>query len=95
MNYRSVFVPFILAGAFSASIQAAPFKASGVIHFTGAVVAPTSVPDATRMPLHADPARAITIESLAQARTRVTSALLDYYAQYAKPRSQLISTVYQ
>ncbi len=95
MKHRSLFVPFILAGVFSASIQATPFKATGVIHFSGSVVAPTSVPVAAQMPLHANPAQSVTIEPLAQARTRLSSALLDYYAQYAKPQSQLISTVYQ
>lgn len=95
MKHRSLFVPFTLAGLFSASIQAAPFKATGVIHFSGSVVAPTTVPVAARMPLHADPSQAVTIESLARARTQLSSALLDYYAQYAKPQSQLVSTVYQ
>lgn len=95
MKHRNLFVPLILAGVFSASIQSAPFKASGMIHFTGAVVAPTSVPIATRMPLHADPGQSVTIEPLAQTRTRLASELLDYYAQYARPQSQLVTTAYQ
>ena len=95
MKHRSLFVPFILAGFFSSSIQAGSFQASGVIRFTGKVVAPTTVPIVTRIPLHADPGQTIKIESLAQARTRLSSELLDYYAQYAQPQAQLVSTVYQ
>lgn len=95
MKHRSLFVPFILVGVFSSSVQATPFTATGVIRFSGAVVAPTRVPAVTQLPLHADPDQSVTIEPLAQARRRLASELLDYYAQYAKPQSQLVSTVYQ
>lgn len=95
MKHRSLFVPFILAGIFFAPIHAAPFKASGTIRFTGAIVAPTAVPVITGMPLQTDFALTTTVEPLMQARMQISSELLDYFAQYAKPQTTLVSTVYQ
>lgn len=95
MKQRNLFVPFILAGVFSAPIQATPFTSGGTIRFTGAIVASTAVPAAARMPLQAQPDQAVTIEPLMQARMRLSSELLEYFAQYAKPQTTLVSTVYQ
>ena len=95
MKHRHMYVPLLLACAFSSNELAAKSVSGGTIHFHGAIVQPTSVPTVARMSLQSDPATSVTVDSLIQARIRLSSDLLDYYAQYAKPDAKLISETYQ
>lgn len=95
MRYRNVCVPLLVACVFSSAEPASAFGARGVITFSGSVVQPTSVPVAAQIPSQLDPGTAITVESLTQARARLSSDLLDYFAQYAKPHTKLVNVVYQ
>jgi hypothetical protein len=93
VKYRNLCVPLLVACVFSSTGQAT--TAGGVISFHGSVMRPTSVPVAAQVPSEADPGTATTVESLIQARTWLSSDLLDYFAQYAKPHAKFVSVAYQ
>ena len=95
MKHRHLCVPLVVAFALSSTALATTFSASGVIRFHGSVSRPTSIPVATEVLSPTDLEAARTIESLAQSRARLSSDLLDYFAQYAKPDSKVVSVVYQ
>ncbi|WP_284323029.1 hypothetical protein [Dyella acidisoli] len=95
MKLRNLCVPLLVACALSSAVQATTFSASGVISFHGSVSRSTSIPVATEVLSPIDLATTRTIESLAQSRARLSSDLLDYFAQYAKPDSKVVSVVYQ
>ena len=95
MKHRNLCVPLLVACALSSTAQATTFSASGVISFHGSVSRPTSMSVVTEVLSPTDSATARTIESLAQARARLSSDLLDYFAQYAKPNTKVVSVAYQ
>ena len=95
MKYRNVFMPLLVACVSFSPRPAAAFSTGGVITFHGSVVQPTSVPGAAQIPSQPEPGTAMAVEPLSQARARLSSDLLDYFARYAKPHSKLVSVIYQ
>ena len=95
MKHRNLYALLLLASAFSSPGQATMSSAGGVITFSGSVTQPTSVPVAAEAFSQRDPGTATTVESLPQMRARLSSDLLDYFAQYAKPNTKVVSVVYQ
>lgn len=95
MKYRNLCVPLLVACALSSTVQATTSSASGVISFHGSVMRSTSIPVAVEVPSQGDPGTATTVEPLSQMRAKLSSDLLDYFAQYAKPNTQVVSVAYQ
>lgn len=77
------------------SAHAARSGSSGVITFVGSITQPTSASVSVVTPAHGDPSTKTTIEPLSVAQPRLSSDLLDYFAQYAKPGAKLVSVAYQ
>lgn len=94
MKHRNLYAPLLVACALSSAAQATSFSASGVISFHGSVMRPTSIPVAAEVPSQDDPGTATTVESLSLMRARLSSDLLDYFSQYAKPNTKVVSVVY-
>jgi hypothetical protein len=94
-------MPLLVACLLSSATQASsPAHAArsgsgGVITFIGSITQPTSVPTLAAASTQADPSTKTTVEFLSDAQPRLASDLLDYYAQYAKPGTKLISVDYQ
>jgi hypothetical protein len=95
VNYRNSCVPLLVACALSSAVQATPFSAGGVISFHGSITQPTSVPVAADVSTPGYAGMATTVESLSRMRARLSSDLLDYFAQYAKPDTKVVCVVYQ
>lgn len=96
MKYHKVCVPLIAACVFLSLESANASGSQGMISFHGSVTQPTAVPVITAgIPTYTDPGTAVRMEPLTQARARLSSDLLDYFAQYAKPHAKLVSVAYQ
>lgn len=102
MKYHKLCMPLLVAcllpstaQASSTPVSATGYGSRGVITFIGSITQPTSASVTAAMSPHADPATKTTVEPLSSAQPRLTSDLLDYFAQYAKPSAKLVSVAYQ
>jgi hypothetical protein len=95
VKYRNACMPLLVACVSLSSGSVAAFTTGGVITFHGSVVQPASAPVAAQIPSQPEPGTAMAVEPLSQARARLSSDLLDYFAHYAKPHSKLVSVTYQ
>ena len=85
----------LLTSLLATAVSAATQIPGGTITFHGAIIRSTDAPSATAINAPSNLVESVSNQLLGQARTSLSSDVLDFFATYAPPDAKLISVAYK